>query len=62
MFAPGYNAAAVCLWPKSLPAREEVKELAACGQVFVEQPVTTPLVVNTEYGAVSTLICSELTT
>ena len=60
VFAPGYNAAAVCLWPKSLPAREEIKELADCGQVFAAQPISAPLVVNTAYGAVSTLICSEL--
>lgn len=60
VFAPGYNAAAVCLWPKSLPAREEAKELADCGVLFVEHPASTPLVVHTEYGALSTLICSEL--
>jgi hypothetical protein len=59
VFTPGFRATAVCWWRKTLPARPEAKELARLKIKFVEhQPVD--LVMTTDFGAISTLICSEL--
>ena len=59
VFAPGYEAAAVCWWPKTLPARKEHADLLGMGKNFVTHKIF-PMVVSTDFGAVSTLICSEL--
>lgn len=59
VFAPGFKAAVVWWWPKSLPARKELQELLDMGLSFLEHQ-GSPVAVSTDFGAVSTLICSEL--
>jgi hypothetical protein len=59
VFAPGFKVAAVWWWPKSLPARGEHQDLLKLGVTFVQHQ-GTPVAVSTDFGAVSTLICSEL--
>jgi len=59
VFAPGFKVAAVWWWPKSLPARAEYQELMNLGVTFVQHPGSS-VAVNTDFGAISTLICSEL--
>ncbi len=59
VFAPGFKVAAVCWWPKTLPARGEFQELRKLGLSFTEYS-ESPMVINTDFGTVSTLICSEL--
>lgn len=58
-FAAGYRGVAVCWWPKSLPAREEELRLIRLKLRFVSHK-DTPITVHTDFGSVSTLICSEL--
>jgi hypothetical protein len=50
----------VCVWPKTKPARIEHKMLLDENLAFEFHPVRPPLVVKTMFGALSTLICSEL--
>jgi predicted amidohydrolase len=59
VFAPGFRIAFVCWWPKSLPARVENRELLKLGAQFRVHSVN-PKVVSTDFGSISTLICSEL--
>jgi hypothetical protein len=61
VFAPGYSVAAVCWWPKTLPARGEERELLKLvPPVNFARHSGPPPIVNTDWGAVSILICSEL--
>lgn len=61
VFAPGYSVAAVCWWPKTLPARGEERELLKLSPpVQFARHTDPPPLVNTDWGAVSILICSEL--
>lgn len=46
-------------WPKSLPARGELRALIKLNIPFIEHR-TPPQVVSTDFGSVSVLICSEL--
>jgi hypothetical protein len=59
VFAPGFNVAAVWWWPKTLPSRGELRELMELGLSFATHP-GSPVAVSTDFGALSTLICSEL--
>ena len=60
VFPAGFHATAVCRWRKSRPAREEAKELLERGLQFVTGSSASTLVINTDNGALGTLICSEL--
>jgi predicted amidohydrolase len=60
VFAAGFHAAAVCRWRKTRPAREEAAMLIGKKVKFIEHSPTSILVVNTDVGAFSVLICSEL--
>ena len=61
VFAPGYSVAAVCWWPKTLPARGEERQLLKLvPPVNFARHNGPPPIVNTDWGAVSILICSEL--
>jgi len=50
----------VCVWPKTKPARIEHKMLLEAKISFEFHAVQPPLVVKAAFGAISTLICSEL--
>jgi hypothetical protein len=50
----------VCVWPKTKPARIEHKMLLEANLSFEFHSIARPLVVKTNFGALSTLICSEL--
>lgn len=61
VFAISTRHAAVSLWRKGKPARVELKTLLDASVNYELQASSPPpLVVNTEFGAISTLICSEL--
>lgn len=60
IFTPGFHSVVFCRWPKSLPSRVEARLCAEKGFTFVENSPASGLVVNTAFGAISTLICSEL--
>lgn len=61
VFSLGRSNGIVCNWPKTEPARQEKRDLFEKKRVgFKSHPNQFPLVVNTDFGAVATLICSEL--
>ena len=59
VLTPGYQVVAVCWWPKTKPARKEQRDLLDLNKDFVTHDATS-LVVETDHGAIGTLICSEL--
>jgi hypothetical protein len=59
VFTTGYGTAAVCFWPKTRPARREYQELQNLHVTMVENDEPRWLV-NTDFGAFSVLICSEM--
>ena len=59
-FAVGLQLGAVCFWKKSRPARHEGQDLFAKANCRLESHSGPPLVVNTDEGTISLLICSEL--
>jgi hypothetical protein len=60
VFAAGFHATAVSRWRKTRPAREEAALLLGEQINFIEHSPFSTLVVNTNFGAISVLICSEL--
>ncbi len=61
VFAPGFSVSAVCWWPKTLPARGEERELLKLvPPVKFARHNNQPACINTDWGAFSILICSEL--
>ena len=59
VFTTGHGTAAVCLWPKTRPARREYQELQKLHVTMVEHDGPRWLV-NTDFGTLSVLICSEM--